>query len=182
MIEVEVKIVLESEELLLEKLEALGFETGYLIQEDDLYFNSSFFDLRKQDMALRIRSSENLTLGTSESFLTYKGPKLDTISMTRKELEMTVESGTIGKEILTSIGYDLVYPVKKLRQYYYKDELTACVDKVEGLGTFLELEMLVSEEEKREQALETIIQFLGKIGYKKENIIRTSYLSMLQQK
>jgi adenylate cyclase class 2 len=74
-----------------------------------------------------------------------------------------------------------MYPVIKTRQYFSFDEMTACIDAVNDLGEFLELEMVVSEEE-RESSLAHIVEFLEKIGYDKEEIIRTSYLSMLQKK
>ena len=78
--------------------------------------------------------------------MTFKGPKIDTVSMTRKELEMQVESAEVGKEILCSLGYTQMYPVIKNRQYYHKDHITACLDRVDQLGDFLELEIIVNGE------------------------------------
>ena len=59
--------------------------------------------------------------------------------------------------------------------------MTACLDQVEGLGDFLELEVIVENEEDREEALDLVLSLLGELGYEKGDIIRTSYLSMLQQ-
>ena len=71
--------------------------------------------------------------------------------------------------------------VKKTRQEYQRERMTACVDEVQDLGTFLELELVIFEEEKREEALQEIEKELQKLGYSLKDTTRTSYLSMLQQ-
>lgn len=182
MIEVEIKVQIQNKEQLAEELRNNGFEKGNLFRETDIYFDKESGELRKGDQALRIRQYENLTLHEKTSCITYKGPKLDQISMTRKELEMKIEDGETGKEILANLGFHPVMPVVKLRQYYHKKEMTACLDHVEGLGDYLELEIVVENEEEKEEGLDSILALLAKLGYRKEDIIRTSYLSMLQKK
>ena len=90
----------------------------------------------KTDEALRIRTCDNFNTRETASFLTYKGAKLDTVSTTRKELETRIDDAETTREILISLGYKRLYPVTKLRQYYHKGMMTACVDQVEGLGSF----------------------------------------------
>ena len=85
-------------------------------------------------------------------------------------------------QILEELGFQAVHPkVSKTRQEYKKERMTACVDEVQDLGTFLELEMVISEEESREEALQEIDRVLQKLGYKQKDTTRTSYLSMLQR-
>lgn len=180
MVEVEVKVSIKNRNLIEEKLSLAGFEKGELLRETDHYFDSDHHNLKKNDMALRIRSCENLTSGLTENFMTYKGPKMDAVSMMRKELEMQIEDAEIGKEILKSLGYVPVRPVIKLRQQFYLDQMTACLDLVSHLGEFLELEIVVSKEDEKDAALNRIISLLRELGYEPEEIIRTSYLSMLQ--
>ena len=116
------------------------------------------------------------------SFLTYKGAKLDTVSTTRKELETRIEDADIAREILISLGYKKLYPVTKLRQYYHKGRMTACVDQVESLGSFLELEILVDSPEQKESALQSIEALLLDMGSSLKETTRKSYLSMLLSK
>ena len=181
MIEVEVKVAVNHREKLENSLHELGFSKGELILEKDTYFDTTEDFIRKNDRALRLRSSANLTSGESHHYITYKGPKLDKISMTREELETEIADAQVMKELLGALGYVKMYSVIKTRQYFTLEDMTACIDAVNDLGEFLELEMVVSEEE-RESTLEHIVEFLGEIGYRKEDIIRTSYLSMLQKK
>lgn len=182
MIEVEIKVSAKNKEKIEEKLLQKGFWKGDLLKESDFYFDNESGNIRKNDKALRIRSCENLTTNSAENFMTFKGPKIDAISMTRQELEMKIGNTEIGEEILKSLGYTLIYPVIKLRQYFYFEDVTACLDQVENLGDFLELEIIVQQEEEKEAALNRIISLLSGLGYKQEEIIRTSYLSMLQSK
>lgn len=181
MIEVEIKVEVKNREKLEEILFESGFTKGALIREEDMYFDTIEDFIRKNDHALRLRSSENMISGENHHFITYKGPKLDQISMTRKELETKIGDAKVMKELLNALGYVKMYSVIKTRQYFTLEEMNACIDSVNDLGEFLELEMVVSEKE-REYALAHIVEFLEKIGYVKEEIIRTSYLSMLQKK
>ena len=71
--------------------------------------------------------------------------------------------------------------VEKLRQYYHRDNITACVDAVTNLGDYLELEVLVDAEGERPQALKRIKEQLKKLGYSMEETTRISYLSMLEE-
>ena len=180
MIEVEMKIKVNDKVKIEEKLLQHGFELGDMVSESDLYYDNTAHEMRINDKALRIRSCENLTAGSRESYLTFKGPKLDQISMTRKEVEIKIDDENSGKEFLKALGYQLIAPVRKTRQYLYKGEITACIDQVENLGDFLELEIVTTEEE-RETALDTLVKLLNQLGYEAGETICTSYLSMLQK-
>lgn len=182
MIEVEVKVAVNDKKQLEEQLLKIGFEKGDSLKESDYYFDNEGNHIRKNDTALRVRNCENMTTNKSESFLTFKGPKMDKVSMTRKELETKIENAEIGIEILKSLGYTQIYPVVKQRQYFYRGQVTACVDQVEGLGDFLELEVIVKQESEKETALERVMFLFEELGYPREVLLRRSYLSMLQDK
>ena len=101
--------------------------------------------------------------------------------MTRKEVELEISEGETGVELLKSIGFYPTTPVEKLRQYFHREQMTACVDQVTGLGDFLELEIIVEDETKRAAALSEIETLLIKLGYTMQDTTRTSYLSMLEE-
>ena len=107
---------------------------------------------------------------------------MDNISMTRQELETTVGDAKICRKILEHIGFRPVPPVEKLRQYFRRENITACVDTVTNLGDYLELEIIVETEEKKEAALDKVKEILQTIGYSMQDTTRTSYLSMLLAK
>ena len=182
MIEVEVKVSVKCIKDVEEKLQKSGFIKAKCVKESDVYFDNSCNEIKNNDQALRIRSCKDLSDDVETCFLTFKGPKMDNLSMTRKELEMQVECAEVGKEILVSLGYNQIYPVIKHRQYYHKNSMTACLDRVEGLGDFLELEIIVNREDEKPETLNRLMDLLKELGYGEEDIIRESYLSMIQTK
>ena len=60
-------------------------------------------------------------------------------------------------------------------------DICACLDDVQGLGTFLELEIMAESEEARPAALERIEEILNSVGYTMDDTTRVSYLSQLQK-
>ena len=60
--------------------------------------------------------------------------------------------------------------------------MTACLDQVENLGNFLELEVIVKNENLRERFLSQMREILQELGLSMDNTVRTSYLSMLMYK
>lgn len=180
MIEVEIKLPVHRRASIEHGLCGLGFQPGHLVRESDIYFTSPFHDFMHSDEALRIRKSEDYSSASSVSHLTYKGPKLDAVSSARKELETKIGDPDVCREILLSLGYKELAPVRKLRQYYHRDCMTACVDQVEGLGSFLELEIIVETEDDRPAALKEIEDLLHDLDCRMEDTTRYSYLYMLQ--
>lgn len=181
MIEVEVKIAIRDRKIAEERLLQNGFSYQTKVTEDDIYYTSKHYDMQEHDKALRIRTTENLDTGKRKAQLNCKGPKLDQISMTRKEIELEISEPDKMKEILIELEfYPAAARVKKTRTYYRKNEMTATVDQVENLGDFLELEILAEKESDREKSLGKIRAVLEKLGCKNEKTLQTSYLSMLE--
>ncbi len=61
-------------------------------------------------------------------------------------------------------------------------KMTVCLDRVEGLGDFMELEILVESDEEREEAVRQMENVLRELGYEMRDTVRRSYLSMLEEK
>lgn len=93
MIEVELKVPFKGREQLENRLIEIGFAKGNLVKEIDAYFDNQDDQIKDGDGALRTRSCVDLSTNTAEHFMTYKGPKMDAVSMTRKEFEMQIEDG-----------------------------------------------------------------------------------------
>ncbi|WP_445474303.1 class IV adenylate cyclase [Methanococcoides methylutens] len=139
----------------------------------DVYYNAPHRDFAETDEALRLRSVNG---GTR---MTYKGRKLDSVSKTREEFETPVD-GTAAKGILLSLGFFESGIVKKTRDIYRYGDITICLDSVEGLGEFVEVELVADSDIDSHREL--LFEFLESIGIKKEDSIRTSYLEMVMEK
>ncbi len=180
--EIEIKLPLRNRQETLEKLLYYRFQETSEIREEDTYFNGIHHDIKKQDEALRIRQSTDCRTGHSHTQINFKGPKLDNISMSRMELETEVQDADVMESILTHLEFFPVAKVIKTRKYLRRDTITACLDQVDGLGDFLELEVVAGKENEREENLNKMEELLAVLEYKMSDTVRTSYLGMLQAK
>lgn len=181
-IEVEIKVKIQNRKQILDSLKKIGFLENRCVIETDIYYNSKHYDFATLGEALRIRTVKDPESSKETSVITYKGAKLDQVSMPRQELETEVGDGETVRKILEHIGFCPVSPVEKKRLYLNKNNMTACLDNVKGLGDYLELEILTDMEEKRTEALKQIEDVLKALGYSMKDTTRTSYLSMLMKK
>lgn len=184
MLEAELKASLGdlAAEKLADRAAALGFLPVEQVRERDIYFNGTERDFRRTDEALRLRSVRQLPDGPWESLITYKGPKLDRVSNARTEYETGVSDGGTAQELLEALGYRPLAEVNKVRRTYRLDQVTLCLDQVQGLGGFLELELLVPGEEQREAAVERLLALLEELGIPRDQLSRRSYLELLAEK
>ena len=184
MLEAELKASLGdlAAEELADRAAALGFLPVEQVQETDVYFNGTERDFRRTDEALRLRSVRRLPDGPWESLITYKGPKLDRVSNARTEYETGVSDGGTAQKLLEALGYRPLAEVDKVRRTYRLDQVTLCLDQVQGLGGFLELELLVPGEEQREAAVERLLALLEELGIPRDQLSRRSYLELLAEK
>ncbi len=137
--------------------------------EHDLYFNHPCRDFRKSDEAVRVRKdSEGITI-------TYKGPKVDSETKSREEIKLRVNSFENAVEMLERLGFAPVKEVKKLRKIYRYKNAIVCVDNVEGLGRFVEIEI----ESESIDAKEDVFRIAKMLGYGRDESIRESYLEMI---
>ena len=173
MIEVEVKAKIDDFKEMEEKLENIGAVKSKTEYQEDIYFASPIVDFAQTDEALRIRTTNNNT------FITYKGPKLNDKAKTRKEVEMTIENSEKAKDIFTEIGFMEVRTVRKNRQYYTYENFEISLDDVEGLSPYMEIEIALDDSEDYSQAQDEIFKLFEKLGIT-DGFERTSYLELLE--
>ncbi len=173
MIEVEVKARISSFEEMEKNLEKIGAEKTKTEFQEDIYFASPVADFAKTDEALRIRTTDNNT------FITYKGPKLNKDAKTRKEVEMTIESAQKARDIFEEIGFTPARIVKKSRKYYTYENFEISLDDVEGLPPYMEIEITLKENEDYSKAQDKIFDLFEMLGVR-DGFERTSYMELLE--
>jgi adenylate cyclase class 2 len=144
----------------------------------DLYFNPPDRNLKSTDESFRLRR-----IGETNCF-TYKGPKRDTETKTREEIEIPLGDGAQtaadAERMLIALGYKPVVTVRKTRQVYRfargDFQMEACFDNVELVGEFLELEILAPEEQY-EPAKAVLLQTAAELGLTLKET--RSYLGMV---
>ena len=173
MIEVEVKARIDSFEEMEKRLKDLGAVKTKDEFQEDIYFASPIVDFAETDEALRIRTTNN------DTFITYKGPKLNEKAKTRKEVEMTIESAAKASDIFTEIGFTPARTVRKNRQYYRYENFEISLDDVEGLPPYMEIEIALSDNEDYTEAQSKIFQLFEKLKIT-DGFERTSYMELLE--
>ena len=176
LIEVEVKAWLENERELEQLLHQIGAKYLKTINQSDIYYNHPNKDFKKTDEALRIREEEK------KYILTYKGPKIDEKTKTREELEVYFNEKKKMQEILEGLGFKAIYEVKKSRKIFNLNEIKIAIDKVEDLGTFIELETEVDSKEEVLNAVNLLLAKLKILGISETKTERRSYLELLLEK
>ena len=149
-----------------------------LTVQSDTYFDDPLRGFSELDFALRIREC-------GESYwLTFKGPNLDATSKMRKELEVPlVDRPAIEtlKQIFTALGFHEIAKVKKTREQmtlcWSGTPISICLDQVEEVGDFVELEIVTADSAEAEVAKSLLHSLAAEL--KLEGAIRTSYLQLL---
>src|SRR5947208_16430812 len=112
--EVEPKFRVSNVQATRSALAELGVQWHEALQQVDQYFNHPARDFGRTDEALRLRRVGE------QNFITYKGPKIDAATKTRRELELQLPSGpdvsSQFAELLSALGFISVTSVSKVRQ------------------------------------------------------------------
>lgn len=175
MYEVELKVRATHEEVR-QELESAGARPLGTVDQRDVYFDAPHRDFAARDEALRLREETDGEGPTA--ILTYKGPKLDRESKTRKEHETSVGSPEALKDALEALGFEPAATVAKTRARFDLDGFTVVLDTVEGLGEFVEVETTAPEADV-EAAQQAVAETLERLGLDPESGISTSYLELL---
>ncbi len=178
MLEVEMKFRVADWSAIIAKLEATGAVPEPRREDTDHYFNAPDRDFAQTDEAVRLRR-----IG-AENYLTYKGPKIDTVTKSRPEIELRLADGSQtaadAVRFLSSLAYRPVAVVSKFRQVYTFERdgftLSACLDDVGAVGRYVELEIL-ADESRYESARAVLLKAVDEFGL--VDLERRSYLRLL---
>ena len=173
MIEIEVKARIDDSRKMERAIISMGATPIGIQDQADTYYNAPHRNFEKTDEALRIRVEDG------DAFLTYKGPKMDTISKTRQEFQTVIKDTETMGNILTSLGFIPVATVTKRRKNYRLGDFFISLDEVHDLGSFIEVEIPVKNSKNYEEKVESILKIMEKLDIDRTATIRESYLEMI---
>lgn len=178
--EVEQKYVIQVADLpeIERRLNELQPERRPEIEQIDTYFAHPQRDFGQTDEALRLRQ-----VGEA-NFVTYKGPKIDATTKTRREIELPLSPGAAGasefQDLLQALSFQPVRQVRKTRRpvlvVWESARVEVALDNVAGLGPFVELEISADQGEldAARARLASLAEYMGL-----QQVERTSYLELL---
>lgn len=179
--EVELKFPVADGEQLRQRLQEIGASLVEEHRQADAYFNHPCKDFAQTDEALRLRTDNGVHR------ITYKGPKIDAGTKTRREIELqlgdTSEAFEQWQQLLTSLGFRPTATVTKTRQVWQlaidRAAVEIALDQVEHVGEFIEFE-LASDEEGLDEARQTLWTLAHELGLTESE--RRSYLELLLER
>jgi adenylate cyclase, class 2 len=163
------------------RLRNLGATISSPHAEADLYFAHPARDFRQTDEALRVRRKGEKT------FVTYKGPKIDQTTKTRREIDLPVppvaEAASQWQSLFEALGFQPVTEVRKSRRKatipWQGRDVEGSLDEVEGVGSYFELE-LIADTADLELAKACLASLAAHLDLRESE--RRSYLELLQKK
>ena len=147
--EVEMKFPVADASAMEQKLVGLAARFRQPVEQTDRYFVHPCRDFARTDEALRLRRVGD------EAELTWKGPRIDSAAKTRQEILLPLPTGrrTVDEwtELLAALGFRVLAEVVKRRHaarvLWQGAEVDASLDHVDGVGNYLELEILARQGE-----------------------------------
>ena len=188
MYEVEQKFRVSDPGVIERRLVTLAARFREPVEQVDRYFAHPSRDFVKTDEALRLRRVGD------DVAVTWKGPRIDSASKTRREVELPLAAApprpaappggqaTLDRwtELLEALGFRRVRDVAKRRRTarvpWQGTEIEAALDHVAGLGDFLELELQAAQGEVplASACIESLARALGCVEQE-----RRSYLELV---
>jgi adenylate cyclase class 2 len=194
MYEVELKLRADHGEVR-DALADAGASLTARVRQVDTYYDAPHRDFAATDEALRLRRETRQPAGesaagrdrgsnpegdaTTTTELTYKGPLIEAASKTREEHETLVGDGDDAAAILDALGFEPAAVVEKVRTFFELEGYTVSLDRVDGLGEFVEVEGEAAREAEIDAVRASAAAVLRDLGLDPDDQIRTSYLGLL---
>ena len=176
MIEIEIKAEVKDIEKVkdnLKKADARFIKTEE--QVDRIFGHSMFLDENKfiteGGLSARIRQVND-----------KKQIDFKEITRDKAGIEVSAEIGSVedGLRFLKKLGFEEAFTLKKSRDVFQYNDFTICLDKVDKLGNFIEIEKLVSLNSEEEKIRQECMELLNKLAPDPQ-IERKKYGDLIQE-
>jgi predicted adenylyl cyclase CyaB len=164
---IEIKARIESIEALTSKVAALADEGPIEIMQDDTFFRCDAGRLK-----LRVFSDGNGEL------IFYRRPN----QLGPKE-SFYVRSPTSAPDSLREslrLAYGEVGRVRKHRTLFLVGRTRVHLDKVDGLGHFLELEVVLDGDESADDGVREARELMDQVGVRSDQLVEDAYIDLLR--
>lgn len=180
--EIEVKAKVVNEKDILSKLQDLGCELSVPVTQEDVVFAQrvgSMEEFLTNSVFLRIREGTKGIVFT----LKYNPDRQGEPDAMPVEHEVTVDSRAELEAIFQLLGFKPMVTVKKTRQSGHYKNWEICIDQVEELGTFIEVEQMAEHDEDFEPIRESMMEFLRSLDIAEADLLAKRYdIQMIEQR
>jgi predicted adenylyl cyclase CyaB len=163
---IEIKARIENVSALTPKVAALATEGPLEIAQDDTFFNCVTGRLK-----LRALSND------SGELIFYRR-----VNQSGPKESFYIRSPTTSPETLReslSLAYGQIGRIRKYRTLFLVGRTRVHLDRVEGLGHFLELEVMLVDDESAEAGVREASELMDKLGIHPTQLIEGAYLDLM---
>lgn len=172
--EIELKFKVDDMNDLLAKLRDMDCEVSEILSQNDTIYVSDLNHVESVEGSIWLRvRKENEKV---ELNLKKQSAKIQE----SKEIEFEVSSYEKANQLLETLGYQKWVVVNKKRRYSHYLNYNLCIDEVERLGSFLEIELLVDEEDKKDY-ISDLLEIAKTFELTEDNIVNSHYDTMISQ-
>lgn len=139
-IELEIKLRVADHDAVRRELEVRGARFVSNVVETNYILDDAAGRLRQQGEGLRVRVNRTVRGETQPATLTFKGPRQPSAMKRREERETVIGDPGATLAILNSLGFIPVIQYQKQRESWIVDDCRVELDRVERLGSFVEIE------------------------------------------
>ncbi|HEY4514820.1 MAG TPA: class IV adenylate cyclase [Candidatus Paceibacterota bacterium] len=176
--EIEVKMRVSDHDKLEKVLSERGCVLSEPISQHDVIYSpgrdSYWNDYKEGDVAIRIRNQDGVSMFTLKQ---QKSGEHDNL-----EYETVIGDKEAMHGALNALGWSPEVEVKKLRRKGKLGELEICLDVVEELGTFVELEKMCQDDTDPADVEEMLLATLEELGIPRSNQEKRGYDTQMWQK
>ncbi len=160
MIEVEIRAKINNLNEIKENLENLGAKFLKKEKQVDKIFGHPMF-LDSENMIIEKGIVPRIRQKAEKIILEFKEICRDGAGF---EIKSSLTDIPLGVKFLEKLGFKEAFTVSKEREEYSFGDLNICLDFVEGLGNFIEIEKMISSPDKKEEAKKECLDLSFKIA------------------
>ena len=149
------------------RVESISESPPELIMQEDVFFRSAHGRLK-----LRIFNPERGQL------IYYQRPDRTGPKLSQYEISETLEPKEMRTVLEKALGIRGI--VRKQRWLYRVGNTRIHLDEVEGLGSFMELEVVLSRGQNKEEGEQTAVELMARLGIADQYLIEGAYLDLLE--
>jgi len=150
-------------------LVGLGAKLVKQKKQNDKYFGEiNLFKKLGYSFLIRVRNEGD------RKFLTYKGAEAKKDGIW-EEYEFNIDDEIMAEAMLKAMGLEKIIEVNKNRIEYKIDNLTICLDAIENLGCFVEIE----SQDDNDIDKDKLKKIMDKLNIKESQIMHKGYITML---
>lgn len=178
--EIEVKARLKDKEKVLSELKKSGCVLGDPVRQIDTVYTRVIGGLQEyltNDHFVRIREKSD-----GRFIFTVKVPKALKENLVKQEHETEIKNALELEQSLFIMGYKISNKVIKIRYTAKLNDYEICIDEVEDLGSFIEVEKLAEHDSDEAVILKELQAFLFSLGISESDEVKKGYDILMIEK